>query len=60
MEMYVESIISICEREGYSYSKSMTAFSPICISKLKIQQLPQSDIFMLNGATKFLKHMWNA
>ena len=60
MEMYVEGIISICEREGYSYSKSMTAFNPICISQLKIQQRPESNIFMLTGATKFLKHMWNA
>eukprot|EP00961_Rhodomonas_salina_P230981 3120747-Rhodomonas_salina.1 len=37
----------------------MTAFNPICTLKLKIQQQPQSNIFILTGATKFLKHMWN-
>eukprot|EP00961_Rhodomonas_salina_P180153 2431258-Rhodomonas_salina.1 len=37
----------------------MTAFNPICTSKLKIQNQPDSGVFMLTGATKFLKHMWN-
>lgn len=60
MEMYVESIVGICEWEGFSYSKSLIDFNLVCTSKLKLQKLPQSHMFLLIGATKFLKHMWNA